>query len=1226
MKTNHIIHKQTVEVTFSNKSETQELFQKISNLFNRQVCRSTERIMDQVVVGDMLISIDSLEIDLGSFALPLNETELIKRFEMALKKSLQERIDKLHQRTVSTVGGEGLTEFCLTPVVLLQHFLLNGNLPYWGGGAVMNKPEAIFNSVLEHDREALKSMLLMIGTHRQVRMRMVHQFSLKLIHDTIYVIEPYQAPYIITYHQSIAALQHREQMIKTEAATFEKSLWQFILTYLLVEMGSRFERKMFVQSTLSQMAAHFNLSYHEVLHLFGQVAVTHKQMVDHHLSSLIVELMDEASPAKPLNKQSDIAPFEAHEPYASDDDVLLYFLFYGSLPYRYQHYSVTHVQSLLAHEIKAHPDRILQILNNRERSQQMSLQLSHLPNALLREIVNLLEPTQTQFIENYHTSVMGVQSKKNIIKTQERDFRDSLWHFIMAFLLNNGGSMFNAKTFVESNIRQMANHYNMGFANLLLLLAQGIGEEMLNVNASSALFHIVTEILHQQQPSLADGASSAKTDVVNEPTPEQELVRQRIALQNALLHWLTQGYWPWWGQRGNLLPETLFVGFITSHPHDAYRLLQQATKQGLASALQIRNVAPQIVTLLKQAPDGDLALSRVQLFEQVALHLNYASAKELVLEALFSALLLTYHQSHFQRFDLTNFIQLLKQTLANQQPEVMKQLISALKKNGTALAVSTANTLLKNAKNENTTMPYSFTEQYPMMPFDEQNLVVDGVVFSTVDSPKQLSMAIDLVTYFLKHNHFPTHIHINDRAKSNYLLQHLILLIHQLDSSKLTTLFNHPDDSPMARMRLHDVFAIQYNRQCRQVVAILAPFVERDIIRYIRESCQNPLDASQLGALFKRIDKHYNATQRKKLYQTMMQSPAVACYVAAQFKGDEYWHVVRQLTNDKCLTEIKNHAYMLALAIGDSFEREKLQIHLREFCLDWFSATSPMAMSFFFPRFLQFLAQKTNWSMLRLHDQITLLVPKCSNTNKELQSLALHMQNQTKQYANHIDHYNTLHQTQQKQAHELLEASLGRLVVQKPQNQLLNPTAHLLDEVNEPHKKPKSLHEDETLFVNNAGMVLLHPFISTYFSRVGLTEGVEFTSIDAQHKATHLLQYLVNNARQTPEEEMVLNKVLCGLPIDEPIVGEIEITDHEKETAHGLLNAVIQNWDKLKNTSVEGLQASFLQRAGMLTEREDGWMLKIEQRSFDLLLQTLPWGLSMIKYPWMNKTVYIEWA
>ena len=62
------------------------------------------------------------------------------------------------------------------------------------------------------------------------------------------------------------------------------------------------------------------------------------------------------------------------------------------------------------------------------------------------------------------------------------------------------------------------------------------------------------------------------------------------------------------------------------------------------------------------------------------------------------------------------------------------------------------------------------------------------------------------------------------------------------------------------------------------------------------------------------------------------------------------------------------------------------------------------------------------------------------------------------------------------------------------------------------------------------------------------------------------------------------------------------------------------------NTSIEGLQQSFLQRSGKLVQKENDWMLQVEQRPFDIVLASLPWGIGIIKNKWMRGMLWVEWT
>ena len=111
----------------------------------------------------------------------------------------------------------------------------------------------------------------------------------------------------------------------------------------------------------------------------------------------------------------------------------------------------------------------------------------------------------------------------------------------------------------------------------------------------------------------------------------------------------------------------------------------------------------------------------------------------------------------------------------------------------------------------------------------------------------------------------------------------------------------------------------------------------------------------------------------------------------------------------------------------------------------------------------------------------------------------------------------------------------------------------------------------------------------------------------------------------SPEYELVLNKILCGVKASEPITGHIDISEKEQQAVEGLIQGMITNWKGIGQTSIEGFRESFLKRRGRLRLKDDAWHLKVEQRAFDMLLDSIPWGFATIKHPWMERVVYVKW-
>ncbi|GAA5521932.1 hypothetical protein LQ318_09290 [Aliifodinibius salicampi] len=167
--------------------------------------------------------------------------------------------------------------------------------------------------------------------------------------------------------------------------------------------------------------------------------------------------------------------------------------------------------------------------------------------------------------------------------------------------------------------------------------------------------------------------------------------------------------------------------------------------------------------------------------------------------------------------------------------------------------------------------------------------------------------------------------------------------------------------------------------------------------------------------------------------------------------------------------------------------------------------------------------------------------------------------------------------------------------------------------------------EDDDLSVSNGGLVLLNPFIESLFENLGLLEEGEFSQQSARERAVCLLYYLATGHEEFPEHELALPKFLCGWPSGEPINRFLPISEYEIEECDAMLNSAITHWEALKNTSINGFRSNFLQRKGILREEEFGWSLYVERETQDILLEKLPWSLSVVKHEWMDEMLTVHW-
>lgn len=177
--------------------------------------------------------------------------------------------------------------------------------------------------------------------------------------------------------------------------------------------------------------------------------------------------------------------------------------------------------------------------------------------------------------------------------------------------------------------------------------------------------------------------------------------------------------------------------------------------------------------------------------------------------------------------------------------------------------------------------------------------------------------------------------------------------------------------------------------------------------------------------------------------------------------------------------------------------------------------------------------------------------------------------------------------------------------------------------------KETALKSDETGTINhytpveNAGLILLHPFLSPFLTEIGLLKDHQLTDPEL---AAHVLHFLATGNENAWEHELQFEKFLCGIPPDEPIQQERFISEEIKEEAGKLLAAGLEHWKTLKSDDPDLLRFEFLQReAKIIIEEYQDTRLVFERKAQDILLESLPWNLGIVKIDWQKDLLFVEW-
>jgi hypothetical protein len=209
-----------------------------------------------------------------------------------------------------------------------------------------------------------------------------------------------------------------------------------------------------------------------------------------------------------------------------------------------------------------------------------------------------------------------------------------------------------------------------------------------------------------------------------------------------------------------------------------------------------------------------------------------------------------------------------------------------------------------------------------------------------------------------------------------------------------------------------------------------------------------------------------------------------------------------------------------------------------------------------------------------------------------------------------------------------------RSVIDEFQQTFADSDAEMRDTQPEKKEKQSTTDQDQDkepetfvdgLFVQHAGLVLLHPFLEYFFMEFKLLKDQKFTDKKAQTTAIHLLHYLATRQENPLEYELLFEKYLCGWDLDEPVPRRLKLSKAMKIESEKLLTSAIGHWKALKKTSPNGLREGLLQREGKLVLDDFQHRLIVEGNTIDVLLSSLPWGYGMIKLPWLEQVLIVYW-
>ncbi|MBS1635978.1 MAG: hypothetical protein JST26_08640 [Bacteroidetes bacterium] len=1250
MRKDHFIKQQRFHISTADGDSSRELFDETSRLFNTQLHQITTEVFDSLTDEKLLVYIDRLEIDLGLVAFPYSTRELADTYRQALTEALSAHLETITgggpPANVSTAARA--IEFSYRAV--LEQYLLYGTIAAWAGDLVNAEPDRIFEKSMEEDVTALAATLNRLLHDRDVRQRLVYNFSETIARQTVKFVAPADADYIVQYHQEVSILQHTHQFVKAPENTFRKALWLFILDFLANKGGSYFNRKMFARQTILSIANHYNISFDKLLfYLSEAIRILPEQAArNQELMKTIRDITEEH--LKEDFQRRFVAADTAAETQGGNRDLqtLFFFLVNGF----FRHTAYVPEKAILAdwfmQAIDTEQEPVLILIRQHGKEALFRRQvLTYLGEPVIRKIIRVLEPADAEGIFHYIDLTIGLQQQHHIVKSTESDFRQSLWDLVLLFLLADRGSVFNLRVFIESHVKALAAHYNMEFRTLLACLVQEVGQVSTLSNDKVSLFYILIEILkgysgNQEilmnnntltvnQHGVGTGQNSETAEKIQGDAAERvdtEMLKTQTD-RNALLHWIEHGTLPWWRASDTIKPEELFRNFVREHPYEAVLLLKMALISGKLSPLFFVQHENALLEVMQHVAEGSKTVLLYQWFTRKLDSLQGETGSALMKIALAQAYTGAYSKQGFTSFDsnwfFSSFLAVLERSLSS---HAYKNIVSEL---GSSEIVKTTDAWVAALSSRRKSIPGLLATGFTDTAYMESEVQLLLEAWSAVvDMPAAANTPEDkafyLVSYFLQYATWPSSVaHFNDR-ETELLLHQLSQFLFKRNRHRLITLFERTDLPVTAKLRLFETILNRTVPTDSVFKMFIHTYNEKAWRSLAREAglagyAETPL----LHAIFTKINALVKTDERTVQWIYFLNMETFRSYAARQLSEQQFIRVLKESNRSDLGNEYTVLLEVFIPLLSDSFEKNQLGIWLREFFFGILvnRQSGPTDHTTLLQKFILFLHHFKRADLRRWSSQLKKQLPALSlSASTDRKSLLAQLDESLDEYVMHheraADIKKAYSQSEEALVHKLMpgEVSLsGEKNVTSPEG----------GKNIKSDKKKEAMRSGEEITIHNAGLVLLQPFYSHLFVRAGLMMEGKWTSDEKKARAVRLLQYAATENEQAEEHLLVLNKILCGMEPHEFLIETTPLTDEEKNTVDGMLKAVTQQWDKMKNTSVENFRASFLMREGFISSGEEAWMLQVSTKAYDILLQTLPWSYGFVKYSWMNKPLNVTW-
>lgn len=1229
----HIVSRLKWNTTFDQKNEAHKLQERLSLWSKVSLPGEVASIFNELCPPEQSWRIQSLELDLGLCDYNDLEFDLSAKIRHLLREKIADLIMYQNSQKQNLITVYNKEKSILENLTV---FLLEGYFPwnYQNKKASINQ---IMSELLQNNLSAIIDVIKREGiAHQEVRKRISWQFDEKNITKIIAALEPNNSASIIEFSSVMVNLQVKETIIQTSASSFKKNLWFFILNFLLLERGTLFNKLAFMKSSLLQMANHYNIAYFDLILLIENTIVKLSDKTtqnNNFIESLKILTQEYESQKKPNFKT------ETKTDYWNLFEQLL-----ANTKERKSKIARNNLNELiiaLSNENKTKFNRIVNPVLTSE-SACVSL-IQDLDETAIKVFFAALDKTSSSL--NMETiSYLNKLSSSFKLRTNSK----ILWEIGITFLIRNKNAD-NAALLLFC-VKELGKKNNLNPEYLLELFTSAKIPASLKNNTTIVVYNNLNAVYRSEinrkssnYPAVHFKNLVAKLEVELQKNAAKSVFfadLQRSLIKNIYLH--PKMAFEVMLSYGNKEFLKKMIPLILNR--ELLQLLVKTTNYKKTKLVETIQIVYEILNAKEKFDLPEELLTDDLLWfgiEEILLHPKHNSS--LFLETVI--LRLSGKVTNTKRSDYFQFITKLLQSkkIKSFGVSIKKSFLVQLKNNHSIDIVELALLTQSTSQQAQAELSHLLANHFNDSKFialrkqdkKESEIILhyflrNGITIKNSWIRKQIiniekqfksisktKITADLNTIFWK-----TVLNYN-AYKGNELL--FEKLVEKTFSAYLKSNYSIQNQNSINEKSFN---AMEYNAESKSDFDVNETVNNFEIIDEI--SFERSLETSQIDLLF----SGQNLSEKEKYdwcLRIICQKEIPAGFaVSGTFEIEvlvneiiiKYPEMFFKMIKKEFIPEaqidwlsrnIRFNNLCAAIGYLDKNRESYLKILERfhhALGLIYIRGIAPKEMQSLLLRKVLNATINDNWRLISIDKIWNELIWEVVTKKGVLK----------KNFIADIEKYiYQLPPSLQLGFKEIINSEKQH-IQKKTETEMISKIE--LIKTNSNAKKPLK----EGIAVRNAGIVILNSYVVMLFERLKLVHENKFTSIENQINAVQYLQYVVTGLTKTEEHYLPLNKVLCGLSLMHTIPDEIEISPENKQLINGLIQAAISFWSDIGDCSVDGFRGNWLVRDGILTELEERWELTVDKRAYDVLINRSPFAFSIMKYPWMEKPLHVNWA